>query len=59
MESKGFISTINFKLKDENEMPVPFSGQSKTFRLSSDYLSKKFNFSLVNAKDFSKTKNIF
>ena len=34
MESKDIISTICFKLKNENNQPVSFNGQSFTFRLS-------------------------
>ena len=34
MESKGNISSICFKLKNENENLVSFNGQSITFRLS-------------------------
>ena len=34
METKDFISSINFKLKNENGELVSFNGQSITFRLS-------------------------
>ena len=34
MESKDIISSIRFKLKNENENVVSFNGQSVTFRLS-------------------------
>ena len=34
MESKDFISSICFKLKNENDQIVSFNGQSITFRLS-------------------------
>ena len=34
MESKDIISSICFKLKDENGNLVSFNGQSITFRLS-------------------------
>ena len=34
MESKDFISSVNFKLKNENGNLVSFNGQSVTFRLS-------------------------
>ena len=34
MNSKDFISSINFKLKNENDNFVSFNGQSITFRLS-------------------------
>ena len=34
MESKDIISTICFKLKNENNELVSFNGQSITFRLS-------------------------
>ena len=34
LESKDFISSINFKLKNENSELVSFNGQSVTFRLS-------------------------
>ena len=34
MESKGIISSICFKLKNENNQLVSFNGQSITFRLS-------------------------
>ena len=34
LETKDFISTINFKLRNENEELVSFNGQSITFRLS-------------------------
>ena len=34
MESKDIISSINFRLKNENGNLVPFNGQSLTFRLS-------------------------
>ena len=33
MESKGFVSSISFKLKNENEKLVSFSGQPTTFRM--------------------------
>ena len=34
MESKDIISSICFKIKNENENLVSFNGQSVTFRLS-------------------------
>ena len=34
LETKDFISSINFKLKNENGELVSFNGQSLTFRLS-------------------------
>ena len=34
MESKDIISSICFKLKNENDQIVSFNGQSITFRLS-------------------------
>ena len=34
MESKDIISSINFRLKNENENLVSFNGQGITFRLS-------------------------
>ena len=34
MESKDIISSINFRLKNENGCIVSFNGQSVTFRLS-------------------------
>ena len=34
MDTKDFISSINFKLKNENDKLVSFNGQSITFRLS-------------------------
>ena len=34
MNTKDFISSINFKLKNENNDFVSFNGQSITFRLS-------------------------
>ena len=34
MESKDILSSISFKLKNENKQLVSFSGQSITFRLS-------------------------
>ena len=34
MESKDIISSINFRLKNENGNLVSFNGQSVTFRLS-------------------------
>ena len=34
MNTKDFISSINFKLKNENDNFVSFNGQSITFRLS-------------------------
>ena len=34
LETKDFISSINFKLKNENSQLVSFNGQSITFRLS-------------------------
>ena len=34
LESNDFISSINFKLKNENSQLVSFNGQSVTFRLS-------------------------
>ena len=34
MQSKDIISSICFKLKNENNQLVSFNGQSTTFRLS-------------------------
>ena len=34
MESKDFVSSISFELKNENIKLVSFNGQSITFRLS-------------------------
>ena len=34
LETKDFISSINFKLKNENGELVSFNGQSVSFRLS-------------------------
>ena len=34
METKDFVSSISFKLKNENGDLVSFNGQSITFRLS-------------------------
>ena len=34
MESEDIISTIHFRLKNENGNLVTFNGQSTTFRLS-------------------------
>ena len=34
MENKDFISSISFKLRNENGEIVSFNGQSITFRLS-------------------------
>ena len=34
LESRDIISTISFKLKNENNQIVSFNGQSITFRLS-------------------------
>ena len=34
MDTKGIISSIGFKLKNENGEIVSFNGQSITFRLS-------------------------
>ena len=34
MENKDFVSSIGFKLKNENGNLVSFNGQSVTFRLS-------------------------
>ena len=34
MNTKDFVSSINFKLKNENDVFVSFNGQSITFRLS-------------------------
>ena len=34
MNTKDFVSSINFKLKNENDIFVSFNGQSITFRLS-------------------------
>ena len=34
MDIKDFISSVNFKLKNENDQLVSFNGQSVTFRLS-------------------------
>ena len=34
MDNKDFISSVNFKLKNENGGLVSFNGQSVTFRLS-------------------------
>ena len=34
MDSKNFISSINFKLKSENNNLVSFNGQSIRFKLS-------------------------
>ena len=34
MESKDFVSSINFKLKNEKGNSISFNGQNITFRLS-------------------------
>ena len=61
MDTKDFISSINFKLKNENGNLVSFNGQS----ITSDYLSEKFKqtytykykyLQLINAKNIDKTK---
>ena len=43
MESKDFISSISFKLKNENGKLVSFNGQSFTFRLSIKQVYCSFN----------------
>ena len=49
MQSKNFVSSISFKLKNENGGLVSFSGQSSTFCLS----IKEIYF-FLNDKDFIK-----
>ena len=56
MESKDIISTICFKVKNENNQIVPFNGQSITFRLS---IREIWIFNIVNAKDLNKIKITF
>ena len=34
MDTKDFVSSISFKIKNENDEPVSFNGQSVTCRLS-------------------------
>ena len=34
MDTKDFVSSISFNLKNENNEIVPFNGQSITFRLT-------------------------
>ena len=51
LETKDFISSINFKSKNENGEIVSFNRQSITFRLSIR--------SFLEDKDFNKTKVIF
>ena len=54
MDTKDFISSINFKLENENGNLVSFNGQSITFRSS---IREVYLF--LNDKDFNKTKVIF
>ena len=49
MQTKDFVSSENFKLKNEKAGLVSFNGQSLTFRLS----IKKVDF-FLNDKDFNK-----
>ena len=46
MESKDIISSICFKLKNENNQIVSFSGQSITFRFS---IKEFWKFYIINA----------
>ena len=34
MNTKDFISSVNFKIKNENDELVSFNGQSSNFRIS-------------------------
>ena len=60
MDTKDFISSINFKIKNENGELLSFNGQSITFRLSIKevqidiYLqSKKFLYNSILIKNIS------
>ena len=55
MESKDVISSICFKLKNENNQIVSFNGQSVTFRLS----IKEFFLIIINASDTKKIEITF
>ena len=48
MESKDVISSISFRLKNENIELVSFNGQSISFELS----LKEINFNIIKALDF-------
>ena len=50
MESKDVISSINFRIKNENIQIVSFNGQSITFRLSVKEIEK---FYFINAEKFN------
>ena len=55
MESKDIISSICFKLKNENRNLVSFDGQSNTFSLS---IKEIETFNIINAKNINKIKII-
>ena len=55
MEPKGFISSINFKLKNERGSLVSFNIQSIVFRLS----FREIQILLKNDKEFNRTKISF
>ena len=54
MQSKDIISSICFKLKNENNQLVSFNGQILTFRLSIREV-----YYLINAKNIIKIKITF
>ena len=56
MEKKDVLSSICFKLKNENNQKVSFNGQSITFRL---FNQRKLIFNIINAKDIIKIKITF
>ena len=49
IQSKDFISSVDFKLKNENNELVSFNAQSMTFRL---YIEEILSF--LNDEDFNK-----
>ena len=51
MESKDFISSISFKIKNEISQLVSFNAQSNTFRLSIKELDF---FNIINAQNITK-----
>ena len=56
MQSKDIISSICFKLKNENNQLVSFNGQSITFRLSIKEIWKLY---IKNAENSNKIKIAF
>ena len=58
MESKDIISSICFKIRNENNQLVSFSGQSITYHFSI-INQKNSEFQLINACNINKAKTTF